>query len=189
MVGMASSSPGSAREIVRTITQAVDAASGGAGGEAYGAEAYGGAVARLATVPAAGRVLGDVLRSVLEDTHPDGLDSADITLVTSRCYRAATAWLPPDRVNVAVLLAALASALGIHEPGITYAALDLPGPAPDEWRDPGHTAPIQPPTWLDYAWHAPLLLADLLPFAPATLGGYLETAFGEYAREAREELP
>jgi hypothetical protein len=48
---------------------------------------------------------------------------------------------------------------------------------------------VTPPSWPDYAWHAPLLLADLLPFAPATLGGYLESTFAEYMREAREEQP
>jgi hypothetical protein len=32
-------------------------------------------------------------------------------------------------------------------------------------------------------------VADLLPFAPATLAGNLEAAFAEYAREARDELP
>jgi hypothetical protein len=46
--------------------------------------------------------------------------------VVGRCYRAAVARLPPDRVDVTVLLAALAGALGIHEAGITYEALDLP---------------------------------------------------------------
>jgi hypothetical protein len=35
----------------------------------------------------------------------------------------------------------------------------------------------------------PLLVADLLPFAPATLDSYLETTFAEYARQAREEFP
>jgi hypothetical protein len=134
-------------------------------------------------------VLGDVLRSMLEDIHPDGLDSDDITLVIGRCYRAAAAWLPPDRVDVTVLLALLASALGIHEPGTTDAALDLPRSIADEWHDPDDTVPVEPPTWPDFAWHAPLLVADLLQFAPATLGGYLETTFAEYAREAREALP
>jgi len=32
-------------------------------------------------------------------------------------------------------------------------------------------------------------VADLLPFAPATLSAYLEATFAEYAREAREEFP
>jgi hypothetical protein len=109
--------------------------------------------------------------------------------VIGRCYRAAVAWLPPARVDVTTLLAALAGALGIHEPGITYEALDLPHANTGEYRDPDDTVPVKPPDWPDYAWHAPLLVADLLPFAPATLGGYLESAFAEYAREAREELP
>jgi hypothetical protein len=182
--GMASTIPGPARDFVRTVSQAVDSAISG-----DDAAMYDRAIAKLATQPTGGRVLGDMLRSLLEDTHPDGLDSDDITLVIGRCYRAAAAWLPHDRVDVTVLLAVLASALGIHEPGITYEDLDLPRAGGDEWRDPDDTVPVTPPTWPDYAWHAPLLVADLLPFAPATLGGYLETTFAEYAREAREELP
>jgi hypothetical protein len=181
---MASTIPGPARDFVRTVIRAVDAAISG-----DDAATYDSATAQLATQPAGGRVLGDVLRSLLEDTHPDGLGSDDITLVIGRCYRAAAAWLPPERVDVIVLLAVLASALGIHEPAITYEALDLPHSDADECRDPDDTVPVKPPTWPDYAWHAPLLVADLLPFAPATLGSYLETTFAEYAREAREELP
>ena len=88
-----------------------------------------------------------------------------------------------------MLLAVLAGALGIHEPDITYEAVGLPRPDADGYRDLDGTVAIRPPTWLDYAWHAPLLVVDLLPFAPATLGSYLESTFAEYAREAREELP
>jgi len=181
---MASTIPGPARDFVRTVTQAVDTAISG-----DDLAAYDSATARLATQPTGGRVLGDVLRSLLEDTHPDGLNSDDITLVIGRCYRAAVAWLPLERVDVIVLLAVLAGALGVHEPGITYEELDLPRADADGCRDPDGTVPVKPPTWPDYAWHAPLLVADLLPFAPATLGSYLETTFAEYAREAREELP
>ncbi len=157
---MASSIPGPARDFVRTVVRAVDSATTG-----HDVATYDTAIAGLATEPAGGRVLGDVLRSLLEDTHPDGFDSDDITRVVGRCYRAAVSWLPPERVDVTMLLAVLAGALGIHESG------------------------VEPPAWPDYAWHAPLLVADLLPFTPATLGGYLEAAFAEYAREAREELP
>jgi hypothetical protein len=181
---MASTIPGPARDLVRTVTHAVDTAISG-----DDAATYDSATAQLATQPAGGRVLGDVLRSLLEDTHPDGLSSDDITLVIARCYRAAAAWLPPERVDATVLLAVLASALGIHEPAVTYESLDLPRSGADEFRDPDDTVPVKPPTWPDYAWHAPLLVADLLPFAPATFGSYLETTFAEYAREAREELP
>jgi hypothetical protein len=115
---MASTSPGPARDLV---THAIDTAISG-----DDAVTYDSATAQLATQPIGGQVLGDVLRSLLEDTHPDRLNSDDITLVIGRCYRAAATWL---------------------------------------------------------------LVADLLPFAPATLASYLETTFAEYAREAREELP
>jgi hypothetical protein len=181
---MASTIPGPARDLVRTVTQAVDTAVSG-----EDAPTYDSAIAQLATQPSGGRVLGDVLRSLLEDTHPDGFNSDDITFVIGRCYRAAAAWLPPERVDVTMLLAVLAGALGIHEPAVTYEALDLPRSNADGCRDPDDTVPVNTPTWPDYAWHAPLLVADLLPFAPATLGSYLETTFAEYAREAREELP
>jgi hypothetical protein len=180
---MASTIPGPARDFARTVTQAVDTAISG------DAATYDSAVAQLAVQPIGGRVLGDVLRSLLEDTHPDGLNSDDITLAIGRCYRAAATWLPSERVDVTMLLAVLASALGIHEPAITDEALDLPRSDADECPDPDDAVPVKPPTWPDYAWHAPLLVADLLPFAPATLGSYLETTFAEYAREAREELP
>lgn len=180
---MASTIPVPARELVRGVVQAVDAATGDDVAD------YERVTARLATHPAGGRVLGDVLRSVLEDTHPDGLASDDITLVIGRCYRAAAAWLPPERVDVTVLLAVLASALGIHEPGVTYEALDLPPGSVDLDRDPDEAVRVRPPAWPDYAWHAPLVVADLLPHAPMTLESYLESAFAEYAREASQELP
>jgi hypothetical protein len=181
---MASTIPGPARDFVRTVSQAVDAAISG-----DDAATYDSATAQLATHPDGGRVLGDVLRSLLEDTHPDGLNSDDITLVIGRCYRAAAAWLAPERVDVTMLLAVLAGALGIHEPAVNYGALDLPRSDVEEYRDPDDTVPMKPPAWPDYAWHAPLLVADLLPLAPATLGSYLEATFAEYAREAREEFP
>ena len=40
----------------------------------------------------------------------------------------------------------LAGALGIHDPGVPYEALD-PARAADEWRDPDDTVPVTPPTW------------------------------------------
>src|SRR2546423_15100625 len=92
---MASSIAGAARELVRIVIHAVDAAISG-----DDVVTYDRAIARLASEPAGGRVLGDVLRSLLEDTHPDGFTSHDITLVVARCYRAAVAWLPPERVDV-----------------------------------------------------------------------------------------
>jgi hypothetical protein len=187
---MASTIPGPARDLVRAVTEAVGAATDGTDAATYDT-----ATAHLATQPAGGRVLGDLLRALLEETHPDGFASDDLTLVVGRCYRAAAAWLPPDRIDVTTLLAVLAGALGIHEPGITY---DPPPGDNDGWAgesqaggagDGGGGGWGPAPAWPDYAWHTPLLVADLLSFAPATLGGYLEDIFAEYAREAREELP
>lgn len=163
---MASSIPGPARDLVRAVVHAVDTATGA------DAVTYESATERLATQPAGGRLLGDLLRALLEDTHPDGLDSDDITLVIGRCYQASVTWLPPERVDAMMLLAVLAGALGIHE-----------------HRESDDTVRVEPPAWPDYAWHAPLLVADLLPFAPSTLDSYVQAAFDEYAREAREELP
>jgi len=77
---MASTIPGPAREFLRTVTHALDTAVSG-----NDAAAYDSATAQLATQPIGGSVLGDVLRSLLEDTHPDGLNSDDITLLIGRC--------------------------------------------------------------------------------------------------------
>ncbi|HEY9483363.1 MAG TPA: hypothetical protein VIR00_10410 [Micromonosporaceae bacterium] len=86
---MASTIPGPARDFVRTVTQAVNTAVSG-----DDAATYDNATAQLATQPIGGRVLADVLRSLLEDTHPDGLNSDDIMLMIGRCYRAAAACRP-----------------------------------------------------------------------------------------------
>jgi hypothetical protein len=123
---MVSAIPGAARDLVRAVIEAVEAATGGADVVTYDS-----ATALLAARPMGGRVLGDVLRLLLEDTHPDGLDSADIALVIGRCYRAAATWLPPERVDVAMLLTVLASALGIQAAAVTAEALDPPRPDAD----------------------------------------------------------
>jgi hypothetical protein len=103
--------PGPASEFVRATVAAVDQA-------------------------ADGRVLGDLLRALLEDTHPEGFDSDDVAVVTGRCYAAAVAWLPPGRVDVSTLLVVLAGALGIHP----YAdAEQLRDPSPD--RDDANYRP------------------------------------------------
>src|SRR5262245_21228258 len=65
--GMDGSIPLAARDFVRAITRAV-----GTANSDNDVTTYDSAIAQLTTQPAAGRVLGDVLRSMLEDTHPDG---------------------------------------------------------------------------------------------------------------------
>jgi hypothetical protein len=169
--------PGPAREFVRATVGAVDLAADGSDPEAYDS-----AIARLAAHPDGGRVLGDLLRALLEDTHPEGFDSDDVAVVTGRCYAAAVAWLPPGRVDVSTLLVVLAGALGIHP----YVDAEQ---SRDQSLDRDDAREATVPTWPDHAWHAPLLIADLLPHAPGTLDAYLAAVFAEYAREAREEQP
>lgn len=169
--------PGPAREFARATVAAVDLAADGSDPEAYDS-----AIGRLAAHPDGGRVLGDLLRALLEDTHPEGFDSDDVAVVTGRCYAGAVAWLPPERVDVSTLLIVLAGALGIH-PHVDA------GQSRDQSPDRDDACEATAPAWPDHAWHAPLLIAGLLPCAPATLDAYLAAVFAEYAREAREEQP
>ncbi len=114
--------PGPARRIGATISAAIDAARDG------DREAFVTASAEVAALPAdqTGIVLGAIVRSLLEDQHPDGLDGDDMHAVLARCFRGAVAWLPFESVDVQVLVAVLSSALGIHEPGVTYEEITGP---------------------------------------------------------------
>ncbi|WFE32584.1 hypothetical protein [Micromonospora sp. WMMD975] len=144
--------PAPAREIAVTASDAVDAA------RARDAEAYQPAVERLAAADRAGLVLGGVVRLLLEEGHPDGLDGDDVRQVLERCVRSSAAWWP--EVDPHVLLVLLAGALGVYDPG------DDENPP-----DPGAVAR-----------HAPLLVADLLAVTGCPLADYLTAAFTEVAR-------
>ena len=179
---------GPARGIGAAISWAVDAARAG------DRTAYTAAVVDLAARPVepTGLVLGALVRTLLEEQHADGLDGDDIRAVLTRCYAQAATWLPDGFVRVEPLLAVLSSALGIHEPGITYA--EITGPvAPAEWADPelpgDRPVPQRPPTAAEYVRHAPLLLADLLSTTGRPLNRYLDVAFAEIARSEAMELP
>jgi hypothetical protein len=69
-----------------------------------------------------GLVLGTAIRLLLEQAHPDGLDSDDVRAALERCVRGA-AWVP--EVDPQMVLILLAGALGVH-PGDGVAA---PAPA------------------------------------------------------------
>jgi hypothetical protein len=133
-----------ARGIGVAVTRAVDAAAD------RDPAAYAEAVDELVALPDGypGLVLGEVLRVLLEERHPDGLDGDDIRTVLTDCARDAAGWLPAGRLDPHVLLAALASALGVHEPGVTYQEIIAPG-GPDrsaEWSDRvAHRS--RPPSW------------------------------------------
>jgi hypothetical protein len=112
-----------------------------------------------------GLVLGAVLRSLLEDLHPDGLSSDDAQDVIVRCARAAVDWFPEVDVNALVLV--LSGALGLH---------------PDE-DDP---VPVSP---LDVARHSPLMVADLLTAGGRSFPAYLHAALGGIAVAEANDLP
>jgi hypothetical protein len=144
--------PAPAREIAVAATDAVAAA------QSRDAGAYEPAVDRLTGVDRAGLVLGGVVRLLLEETHPDGLDGDDVRQVLERCVRDVAAWRPD--VDPHVLLVLLAGALGVYDPGEDDA----------------------PPDPAAIARHAPLLVADLLAVTGRPLAGYLTAAFAEVAR-------
>ncbi|MGX4658093.1 hypothetical protein ACWCHM_30915 [Micromonospora sp. SCSIO 07396] len=149
--------PAPAREIAVAATAAVEAA------QAHDGPAYDDAVPRLAGADRAGLVLGGVVRLLLEQAHPDGLDSDDVRQVLERCVRAAVTWRPD--VDPHVVLVLLAGALGVYDPG-------------DDDTPPDPAA---------VAAHAPLLVADLLAVTGVPFAGCLEAAFAEVARTERHD--
>lgn len=142
--------PPAARAIAVAADDAVAAAL------AQDAEAYPGAVERLAALDPerTGRVLGAVVRTLLEQGHPDGLDGDDVRAALEHAVRTAGAW---QDVDPQVMVVLLVGALGIHET--------------DE------DAPVAARA---LAQHAPLLIASLLRTDP--FSRYLELAFAEIAR-------
>ncbi|GAA3457110.1 hypothetical protein [Dactylosporangium matsuzakiense] len=142
--------PPAARAIANAAVAAVEAA------RSKDAEAYDEAVEKLAALDSeqTGRVLGAVVRTLLEERHPDGLDGDDIRAALEHAVRAAATWRDVDPQVMVVLLV---GALGIHET--------------DE------EAPL-PPRAL--AGHAPLLIDDLL--AERSFAALLTRAFAEIER-------
>ena len=154
--------PAPARAIANTVTWAVDAA------QARDPGAFDEAATQLAALEPerVGLVLGAVVRSLLEELHPDGLDGDDVRAVLDRCVRAAAEWQRDVDPHVVAML--LTGALGVHQEADDKAA--RPGPG-------------------QLARHAPLLVADLLAAARRPLAGYLATAFAEIERAETVESP
>jgi hypothetical protein len=179
--------PGPARTIGAAVTRTVEAAVAG------DRDAYEEAASDLVALPSepTGIVLAAVVRSMLESQHVDGLDSDDVQLVIGRCYRRTAGWLPPERIDPNTLVAVLASALGIHEPGVTYDEIGAPPPSGDEWRDPFDESerPRKAPTATAYAWHAPLLIADMVAEHRLSLARHIDGAFAEMIRGETMEMP
>ena len=172
--------PPPARAIAAAVADAVAAAGDGA--------AFERAAGRLkdADPEHVRTVLGGVVRILLEELHPDGIDADDLRDLVERSVRSAAPWFPGIQPDVLVVV--LAGALGVHpdtpldaQPG---AAPDAP---PDALPDDGAEERPAPPSPADVTRHAALLLADLLAARSRPLRPYLEATFTEMARAAASD--
>lgn len=128
-------------------------------------------------------VQAGVIRSLLEDLHPDGLSSADAQDVLRRCLISAASWYP--RADPGVLVLVLTGALGLAE-GTGPAPAAASDAESDSDTEPEPT-PAAGPAALSQG--AALLIADLLTAAGAPLRGYLDAALAELERAETIELP
>ena len=110
------------------------------------------AAAALAAADGSGLVLGVVVRLLLEDLHPDGIDGDDIRQTLEDCVRAASRWQPETDPHT--LLVLLAGALGVHDQDE-----EVPPPAPNT-----------------LARHTALLIDHLLAAGQRPLSAYVEAA-------------
>jgi len=144
--------PAAARAIAVAASDAVVAA------QERDRDMYAVAVGTLAVTEGSGLVLGTVVRQLLEELHPDGLDSDDVRRIIENCLRSAAAWQPA--VDPHALLVLLDLALSIHD----------------------HDDQAPQPTPESLARHTGLLVADLFARTSRTLAWYLTAAFAEIER-------
>ncbi len=109
-------------------------------------------------------LLGALARDLVEQAHPDGLDSDDAEAVLQSCIRAVAGWYRP--LDTDALIRALTGALGVAESD--------DHPATDD------TVVIT---------HGVLLIADLLHTSGRELPPLLDTALAELQRSQTVELP
>ncbi|MEJ3748056.1 hypothetical protein WEI85_32815 [Actinomycetes bacterium KLBMP 9797] len=144
--------PAPARAIAVAASNAVAAA------EDHDSAALGVAVEALAATEGSGLVLGSVVRMLLEELHPDGLDGDDIRQLIHDSVRAAAVWEPAVDPHVVLIL--LAGALGVH--------------------DEDESAPRPSPESL--ARHSAVLVAQLSASTRRPFASYLTAAFAEIER-------
>jgi hypothetical protein len=158
---MRRSATSSAAGLRRAVTEAVEAAS------SQDADRFALAADRLAVQDQQRLVLVQawVLRSLLEQLHPDGLSSADAQDVLRHCLLWTAEWHAEIEPDLLVLV--LTGALGLSDPDDAAATA---GPAA-------------------LGSGAALLMADLLNAAGGPLAGYLDAALAELERAETIELP
>ena len=143
-------------DLIASMTKAIDTAVKAA--QAQDADGLHAATTDLSKLDAeqTGKVMGGVLRLLLERKHPDGLDGDDIRDLLQTCALGAARWLPETDPHT--MLVVLAGALGIH---------------PDEHDQ------VARPTAESIALNTAVLIAFLLkgPVEP-----YLTATFAEIAR-------
>jgi hypothetical protein len=177
-----------ARSLASAVANAVGAAQTG------DAEDFAAAASLLDGAQAghADTVLSAVVRMLLEDAHPGGLDGEAVRDALTRCVRGAIGWF--DQLDVSALIVVLSGALGV---------LDAPGshgwstgaPAPDETmqsdvvpiEDDVEPDPVADPALLRR--HALIVVADLAAESGARIGPLLSAALGEIERAETLEMP
>ncbi|WP_214412285.1 hypothetical protein [Sphaerisporangium fuscum] len=153
--------PEPARSIAEGTAEAVAAAG------SRDLEAFQQATARLAALGPGqvGLVLGEVVRSLLEDLHHGGLAADDVQALVERCTRSASEWL--DGVSPDVLVILVAGALGVHQAEVETFGIDA----------------------AQAARHGALLVADLIAVSGHSLNACLGAVFADIARAEASETP
>ena len=143
-------------DLITTMTNAIDTAVKAA--QAQDADGLHAATTDMSKLDdeQTGKVMGGVLRLLLEQKHPDGLDGDDIRDLLQTCALGAARWLPETDPHT--MLVVLAGALGIH---------------PDEHDQ------VARPGAESIALNTSVLIAFLLK---GRLEPYLTTTFAEISR-------
>jgi hypothetical protein len=131
-------------------------------------------------------LLGGMVRSLLEQTHPAGLSGDDAEVELVRCLDRGAGWF--SALDTGTLVLVLAGALGTYDPA---AGSDDRGHGYDQNGDdepPGVDLP-RPVSARNLLRHAMLVLADLLALAGSGVDLVLDAALTEIARAETVEMP
>jgi len=169
--------PPAARAVAAAVTDGVGAAA------AADAEAFEAAARRLALAePEHVRVvLGGVVRPLLEELHPDGVDADDVRADVADAVTAAATWWPA--VDPDALVVVVAGALGVHPEVFPR----TPHDDADDGAPRDEPAPLPGPDAITR--HALLLVATLLAARGGRVRAYLERSFTELALAEAAEQP